>query len=295
MPHSPLAVEIASHRHRYTKRKQKITMAEATRKQSCAVGEDQQNPSLSIVTPEKECQEQFPVIPYYDKKLQSLISSVTREESATSHTLPNIDENLTAHEPKKDPCFAYVDIQRNVAFRSIDGETSNKDLAIIFKEQARRRRSELVPLQFCHMIKNENENVRFVPVAPNESLPSGAQDWLPFISRKEVAYKEKQALLLQHASNLIGDAFHNDSSSFGEQLNNSPNKDASKLADLNFPKYVEPSAELFKLAHKSLEDLLPQGDCEPFHSSDVVRQYYEYWKPDSVKVSRAFLFNNLFV
>jgi hypothetical protein len=53
---------------------------------------------------------------------------------------------------------------------------------------------------------------------------------------------------------------------------------------LHFPLFVDPTMERLCFAHAALKRFLPQGDCEPLHSVQVAKKYYDYFKPDNVKV-----------
>jgi len=53
---------------------------------------------------------------------------------------------------------------------------------------------------------------------------------------------------------------------------------------LHFPLFIDPTMASLRLAHSALKRFLPPGDCEPFHSVQVAKKYYDHFKPDNVKV-----------
>ena len=56
------------------------------------------------------------------------------------------------------------------------------------------------------------------------------------------------------------------------------------LQDVSCPAYLDPTTDLLHHAHRALSSLLPQGDCEDFDVVKVARSYYDYWRPEKVKV-----------
>lgn len=58
----------------------------------------------------------------------------------------------------------------------------------------------------------------------------------------------------------------------------------SSLADVRYPRYVKPDDSLLEAAHKAIQTILPEGDCESFECCKLARRYYEFFKPKEVKV-----------
>ena len=77
-------------------------------------------------------------------------------------------------------------------------------------------------------------------------------------------------------------------SSFTLALNISPGplgtSSAESLRDVKCPEYTKPSLDVLRHAHSAIRNLLPAGDCEEWDVVALARSYYEYWRPDKVKV-----------
>ena len=56
------------------------------------------------------------------------------------------------------------------------------------------------------------------------------------------------------------------------------------LQDVSCPAYFDPTTDLLRRAHRALDSLLPEGDCETFDVVKLAREYYNYWRPEKVKV-----------
>jgi len=58
---------------------------------------------------------------------------------------------------------------------------------------------------------------------------------------------------------------------------------AESLRDVKCP-YTKPSVDVLHHAHSAIVNLLPAGDCEEWDVVKLARSYYDYWRPDKVKV-----------
>jgi hypothetical protein len=56
------------------------------------------------------------------------------------------------------------------------------------------------------------------------------------------------------------------------------------LQHVTCPNYFDPNHDLLSHAHRAVSSLLPDGDCEELDVVKLARKYYDYWRPDKVKV-----------
>ena len=59
---------------------------------------------------------------------------------------------------------------------------------------------------------------------------------------------------------------------------------AKSLLDVKCLEYTKPSLEVLYHAHSAIRNMLPAGDCEEWDVVKLSRSYYDYWRPDKVKV-----------
>jgi len=195
-------------------------------------------------------------------------SAIELRSTNTTPTSTAID-TLSPQAPRQ---YAYVDDTTSSSitiFHVINANTTHEELGKIYNEQKRRFITK-TPLAVYEVDRENDGRIRLI-----RKIDGGEQIHLNFgRKRKSRTTSEVNATarkLLQLEIEKAG-------------LPSTYDNAKLKTNELVLPMYFEPSFDKLRAAHDVLKKFLPSGDCEPFHSVEVAYQYYEYFRPEKVKV-----------
>jgi hypothetical protein len=225
-------------------------------------------------------------------KMSSSPTSITqshcdKQRGTTSSSPTRIITQIDEHAPSSRR-YAYVDdidASNKKIFQIIDTNTTQKELGRVMSEQKRRSAKKSAPLVMYEINSFNEENISLIRKldGSREVIPN----WFGRNRKQEPkASVNKKALdLLRQASEKAGissDWLSNEISCAPKGEHKKTN--IYKKEKLHFPTFMEPNEKLLRSAHSVLHKLLPAGDCESFHSVKVANQYYEYFRPEKVKI-----------
>jgi len=184
------------------------------------------------------------------------------------------------------PTYAYVDENNKVVF-IINMKTTHKQLGQMMNIQKARDSKKLPRLKFYELTRSQYNQVARI-VEEGERIP------LNFANNQKI--EQSKIKVMNRAFSIMQEVIEkecipsNSSKHNKEECENKSEKCKSneerlrKPGNLIFPIFVEPCIERLRLAHAAIERLLPQGDCEPFNSVCIAKKYYDYFRPEKVKV-----------
>ena len=176
---------------------------------------------------------------------------------------------------QRNVCILSVSVMPNHRATFVPQRTHVQQLSLEWRSQnRRRRRGEWIP--------SGHKNGRWKkPAWANSPLSNG----LGVSIKKSSASKKGcgcKKSLLQPLQSLV--ATYIKASSTSDIPIKAEVGPFKSLQDVSCPAYFDPTTDLLRHAHRALDSLLPEGDCESFDVVKLARSYYSYWRPEQVKV-----------
>lgn len=184
------------------------------------------------------------------------------------------------------PSYAYIDENNKIVF-IINKNTTHQQLGQLMNIQKARAAKKLSRLKFYEVNGSPNHQVVRL-IQDGELIP------LNFANNQII--KESKVDIVKRVFSIMQEEINKEcvpEITNGHTLQDCTQyggRDVSKSdilrkpGNLTFPRFVEPCMERLRRAHAALERFLPPGDCEPFDSVCVAKKYYDYFRPEKVRV-----------
>lgn len=170
------------------------------------------------------------------------------------------------------PTYAYIDENNRAAF-IINKNTTRQQLGQLMNIQKGRDAKKLPRLKFYEVKRSPLYQVVRI-IQDGEPIP------LNFATNQKI--KESKVDIIKRAFSIMQEEIEK-ACTHGIT---SCDKIQERLhhGNLKFPTFVEPCMERLRFAHAAIERFLPHGDCEPFDSVCIAKRYYDYFRPEKVRV-----------
>ena len=207
---------------------------------------------------------------------KTLSIAATRTNKVTNDTNEEDDNNkdVAKNVDNVNRSYAFIDSGTNKPFMYITPETTNTDLAKTYYEQQKRIKKNLDHLVLCEITNTVHANVNSTK-NNNELFGNHLTNFNineSTVTIRKMNSKEPAPL---HANTV----FYREYLSHGAQRRNV----AKHKLDSRDNPFVKPDQKALEATYSALKSLLGE-DCEAFESVQVANSYYQYWRPEKVKV-----------
>ncbi len=202
--------------------------------------------------------------------------------------------------------FVVNDENKNIV-QIIDKHTTNDQLKKVKSEIDKRRRkndTDLIMYEVNPAIANNNTNTN---ETTSKSLASDHQEvgniqlirkldegeeipsWFARCTKIKLTKKDVHEKALNLLKEIVIEFKRLDHpllplSDSTERRSNASSACTDNPKGLPIPPYLEPNGELLQIAYSTMAKFLPPQDVECFHSVQAANRYYEYFRPDKVRV-----------